>query len=147
MRLLHAVAAALGSLPMALSLMEFRRPPAFTGLVDPSRNPVRVIGTTLDLEWTPSQEGKKLSVVLYQLNATRAATFEGQFHFTEGPFEFITRKSDHLQDKRRTQLADRHPCRRSSRRHVLLLDRGNDQRSRDLTHVCHRRLGGRRSGD
>ncbi|KAK4096928.1 hypothetical protein N658DRAFT_435097 [Parathielavia hyrcaniae] len=73
--------------------MEFLKPPAFTGLADSSENPVFVMGTTLDIEWTPARKGRKLSVVLYQVNATRAATFDGEFHFTEGPFEYITREN------------------------------------------------------
>ncbi len=89
MRLSAVALAALGSLPTALGRMKFLNPPAWS---DRSERPVRVIGSTLDLQWTASQQGKKLSVVLYQLNATQAFSFSGQFHYTEGPFEFITRK-------------------------------------------------------
>ncbi len=90
MRLSVVALAALGSLPAALGRMKFLSPPAWT---DSASRPVRVIGSTLDLQWTASQLGKKLSVVLYQLNATEAVSFSGQFHYTQGPFEFITRKS------------------------------------------------------
>ena len=90
MRLPVAALAALGSLPTALARMQFLSPPAFTGLAE---HPVHVVGSSLDIQWTASQKGKKLSVVLYQLNATQAASFSGQFHSTDGPFEFITRTS------------------------------------------------------
>jgi hypothetical protein len=70
--------------------MQFLSPPAFTGLAD---HAVYVVETSLGLQWTASQPGKKLSVVLYQLNSTQAAGFQGQFHYTDGPFEFITRES------------------------------------------------------
>ncbi|KAK4041311.1 proline-rich receptor-like protein kinase PERK1 [Parachaetomium inaequale] len=87
---LSAALVALGSAP-ALGRMEFRNPAAFSGLVEPSKNPVRVVGSELDLKWTASQEGKKLSVVLYQVNATRAASFNGEFTpDDDGDMEFIT---------------------------------------------------------
>ncbi len=73
--------------------MQFLSPPAFDGTGTATTRPVRTLGTALELKWTPAPQGKKLSVVLYQLNATRAAGFDGVFHYTEGPFEFITRQS------------------------------------------------------
>ena len=88
MRLSAAVLAALGALPPALGRMAFVNPPAFS---DQAERLVRLVGSTLDLQWTASQQGKKLSVVLYQLNATQAVSFSGRFHYTEGPFEYITR--------------------------------------------------------
>ena len=89
MRLCAVALAALGSLPTVFGRMKFLNPPAWS---DSAERPVRLIGSTLDLQWTSSQQGKKLSVVLYQLNATQAVSFSGQFHYTEGPFEYITRK-------------------------------------------------------
>ena len=88
MRLSAAVLAALGALPPALGRMAFVNPPAFS---DQAERLVRLVGSTLDIQWTASQKGKKLSVVLYQLNATQAVSFSGRFHYTEGPFEYITR--------------------------------------------------------
>lgn len=79
--------------PSAQARMQFLSPPAFDENGSATTRAVRTLGQTLELKWTPAQQGKKLSVVLYQLNATRAASFDGVFHFTEGPFEFITRES------------------------------------------------------
>lgn len=86
--------ALVGFIPTVFSAMALLKPPAFSGMVEPARNPVRVMGSTVDIQWTPADEGKKLSVVLYQLNATGLANYNGEFHFTAGSFEFITRTKD-----------------------------------------------------
>lgn len=85
--------AALGSVPTALARMQFINPPEFksSNVVEPSRHSVHVAGAPLEISWTPATKGRKLSVVLYQLNATMAAAFEGEFKASELPFEFITR--------------------------------------------------------
>ncbi|KAK4156121.1 proline-rich receptor-like protein kinase PERK1 [Chaetomidium leptoderma] len=89
-----AALATLGSAPRtALAVMEFHHPPQYTGLsiTELTEKPVvRVLGTPVELEWTSVEEGKKLSVVLYQLNATQAATFDGKFPSVPANFEFIT---------------------------------------------------------
>lgn len=90
--------AAVGSVPTALARMQFLSPPEFTGVVEPSRHPVRAIGTPFELEWTPAEEGKKLSVMLYQLNVARAATFNGRFQSSDSG-EFIIRMNSSLPRK------------------------------------------------
>jgi hypothetical protein len=92
MRLSAAALAALGPVTV-LARMQFIKPPAFTG---ESQQSALVVGSPLNLEWTPAEAGKKLSVLLYQLNATRAANFDGIIYHTEGPFEYITRTSPKL---------------------------------------------------
>lgn len=87
MRLSLAALAALGS-GTTLAKMQFIKPPAFTGKGEQS---VLVVGSPLNLEWTPAQDGKRTSVLLYQLNATRAANFDGIIYHTENTFEYITR--------------------------------------------------------
>jgi hypothetical protein len=84
--------AAVGSVPTALARMQFLSPPAFSGSAEPSSHLVHAIGSSLKLQWTPAEEGKKLSVMLYQLNAGRAANFDGRFRPSDaGLAEYITR--------------------------------------------------------
>ena len=84
--------AAVGSVPTALARMEFLSPPEFSGSVEPSSHAVLAVGTPLKLVWTPAEEGKKLSVMLYQLDATQAADFDGRFRPSDvGSGEYITR--------------------------------------------------------
>ncbi|KXX79651.1 Proline-rich receptor-like protein kinase PERK1 [Madurella mycetomatis] len=90
MHLFLVLLAALGSFPAALSFIVLLRPPSFTGRRDPSEHPVHVMGSTINLQWT-QPEGRRFSVVLYQLSDTQAANFNGEF--TPGSFEFITRDS------------------------------------------------------
>ncbi|KAL2022403.1 hypothetical protein VTK56DRAFT_5470 [Thermocarpiscus australiensis] len=91
MKLRHnGLLAALGAIPTAMSRMQFINPPEFGGPVMASQNPIRYLGEPVDIKWTPNEPGKKLSVVLYQLDADKAREFRGSFHWTEGPFEFIT---------------------------------------------------------
>jgi hypothetical protein len=92
MRSVLAALAVLAAVPATTARMQLINPPEFSGQVSESDYPVRYIGQSIDLKWTPNAAGKKLSCVLYQLDASQAATFEGSFHFTAGPFEFITRK-------------------------------------------------------
>jgi hypothetical protein len=92
--------AALASASPALARMRFESPPEFTGVIAPSKNPVYAVGTPLWIRWTPATEGKKLSVMLYQLTEAQAASFNGKLHGE--PAEYITRTSlseDQRQDQ------------------------------------------------
>lgn len=88
---LACTALALMSSP-ALAAMQFINPPQFRSRVLSDNYPVRYIGDTVNIRWTAGPSGKKLSVVLYQVNTTKAATYDGSFHSNEGTaaFEFIT---------------------------------------------------------
>ncbi|KAK0619177.1 hypothetical protein B0T14DRAFT_566067 [Immersiella caudata] len=85
--------AVLGILGLAVSTaakITFINPPQFTRKVQVTEHDVWVTGQTIDIRWSQPDEGKKLSVVLYQMNSTMAASFNGQFPGADPPFEYIT---------------------------------------------------------
>ncbi|KAH6612803.1 hypothetical protein B0J18DRAFT_66774 [Chaetomium sp. MPI-SDFR-AT-0129] len=82
----------MGSIPTAFGRMKFLSPPEFDGPRDVRRNTVWTVGSPLELRWTPGEEGKTLSVMLYQITPEKAATFDGKFDYTESDgAEYITR--------------------------------------------------------
>ncbi|KAH6856330.1 hypothetical protein B0I37DRAFT_351402 [Chaetomium sp. MPI-CAGE-AT-0009] len=81
MRLLRFLTALV---PCVLADMEFINPPPFGAVGDVSKNPTYVIGSVVEVAWTPGGEGKQTSLTLWQLNATTAEFF--------GPMQYITRK-------------------------------------------------------
>ncbi|EAQ87802.1 hypothetical protein CHGG_04421 [Chaetomium globosum CBS 148.51] len=64
--------------------MEFINPPPFGAVGDVSKNPTYVIGSVVEVSWTPGEEGKQTSLTLWQLNATTGEYF--------GSMQYITRK-------------------------------------------------------
>lgn len=82
MRLLQLLTA---FLPCVLAEMEFINPPPFGAVGDVSKNPTYVIGSVVEVSWTPGEEGKQTSLTLWQLNATTGEYF--------GSMQYITRKS------------------------------------------------------
>ncbi|KAK4446772.1 hypothetical protein QBC34DRAFT_145161 [Podospora aff. communis PSN243] len=68
----------------------FINPPQFTRQIKATEHDVWVTGQTIDLRWSQPDKGKKMSVVLYQMNSTMAANYNGQFPGQDPPFEFIT---------------------------------------------------------
>lgn len=84
----------MGSIPTALGRMQFLSPPEFSERRNAQRNTVWTMGAPIELRWTPGVQGKALSVMLYQLTAEEAATFDGEFDYTQSDgAEFITRMS------------------------------------------------------
>ncbi|KAK4142236.1 uncharacterized protein C8A04DRAFT_30195 [Dichotomopilus funicola] len=82
----------MGSIPTAFGRMKFLSPPEFDGPRDVRQNTVWTVGSPLELRWTPGEEGKTLSVMLYQITPEKAATFDGKFDYTESDgAEYITR--------------------------------------------------------
>jgi hypothetical protein len=86
------VLAALGLAVSTAAKITFINPPQFTRQIKATEHDVWVTGQTIDLRWSQPDKGKKLSVVLYQMNSTMAANYNGQFPGEDPPFEFITRK-------------------------------------------------------
>ncbi|KAK3294557.1 uncharacterized protein B0H64DRAFT_190184 [Chaetomium fimeti] len=71
-------------LPCVLADMDFINPPPFGAVGDVSKNPTYVIGSVVEVAWTPGGEGKQTSLTLWQLNATTAEFF--------GSMQYVTRK-------------------------------------------------------
>ena len=68
----------------ASCIIQFINPPPFGPPRDFSSNPTYASGSTVDVVWTGVEEGKRVSIVLYQLNET-----DGQWF---GDMEYLTRK-------------------------------------------------------
>ena len=91
---LQPMAAALGLISLTMAKISLINPPQFTNRISTSQHEVYVEGQIIDLRWTAPEPNRLLSVALYQLNATFAAGFQGQFPNDDPPFEFITRSSN-----------------------------------------------------
>lgn len=85
--------AALGLVPSTLAKISLINPPQFAGQISTSQYDVWMEGQTIDIRWSAPEPNRLLSVVLYQMNTTMAANFNGQFPGDDPPFEFITRTS------------------------------------------------------
>jgi len=94
--------AALGLVASTAAKMTFINPSQFTNKLKVSEHDVWVLGQTIDLRWSQPDKGRKLSVVLYQMNSTMAESFNGQFPGDDPPFEFITRNYAPSCNSRRT---------------------------------------------
>ena len=101
--------AALGLASSTIAKISLINPPQFGGRISPSQYDVWTEGQTIDIQWTTPEPNRLLSVVLYQMNATFAASYNGQFPGDDPPFEFITRMpipSDTGDTDRRLTRAD-----------------------------------------
>lgn len=76
----------------AMAAMTFIAPPDFTTPGEADSFRVRLTGDTMDIIWNSGIPGRTFSVVLYQLNETRAANYAGFFDQSDGPFEYIKRE-------------------------------------------------------
>ncbi|KAF2197952.1 hypothetical protein GQ43DRAFT_474987 [Delitschia confertaspora ATCC 74209] len=63
--------------------MNFINPPPFGTVGDFSRNPIYPEGSTLNIQWTEGNQGKPVSITLYQLNGTQWLD----------PFEYIVQNT------------------------------------------------------
>lgn len=82
MRRLVASIFAIGLVQCASSRMEFTNPPIAGLQGDFRENPEYVEGSNVNIIWTEPEEGKKFSLVLYQVNKTDGIFF--------GDWEFLT---------------------------------------------------------
>ncbi|KAK0755078.1 hypothetical protein B0T18DRAFT_400652 [Schizothecium vesticola] len=87
---LQTAMAALGLASSTMAKISFINPPQFGARISPSQYDVWMEGQTIDIQWTAPEPNRLLSVVLYQMNATLAANYNGQFPGDDPPFEFIT---------------------------------------------------------
>lgn len=85
--------AALGLASSTMAKISLTNPPQFGGRISPSQYDVWMEGQTIDIQWTAPEPNRLLSVVLYQMNTTMVANYNGQFPGDDPPFEFITRMS------------------------------------------------------
>ncbi|KAF1355937.1 hypothetical protein EJ07DRAFT_157928 [Lizonia empirigonia] len=65
-------------------LVQFINPPPFGQIGDFSGNPTYAAGSTVNIAWTNVEEGKGVSIVLYQLNETNGQWFGDMEYLTQG---------------------------------------------------------------
>lgn len=65
-------------------LISFINPPPFGKSGDFSENPTYPVGSTVNVAWQGGEDGKGVSIVLYQLNQTNGQWF--------GDMEYLARK-------------------------------------------------------
>jgi hypothetical protein len=73
-----------GLFTSVLGLMEFINPPPFGEIGDMSNSDTYRVGNTVNVAWTPGDEGGGVSLCLYQQNETDGMWF--------GDMEYLTRK-------------------------------------------------------
>jgi hypothetical protein len=83
---LVACAVVTGLIARVSGLMEFINPPPFGTIGDLSNSPKYEEGETVNVVWTPGEEGGAVSLCLYQQNETDGMWF--------GDMEYLTRMKD-----------------------------------------------------